>query len=623
MGNFQSMQNSNVQQVEIAANSAYRYPPKSGCYFGSHFSMGGQRFETPQPEAYLFGENTDVNYLNSRPAPFPYTAPQPNEPTKTLKSLVNIRKDSLKLVKSVSPLELEPEQQNTRYSIEFIFDSEAKTAITVYFFAMEEVTGGRAVYTARNSMLRSETFRYERGASQTFAQPAFTFDPSEFDEEEFNYDPLKDVIPVVIQCCVEEGEEHSGHCHVLVATLEQASDSSYTIKPLKQKQMVDGVFYLLQEIYGIENKNNPDAPKLEEEEEYADDNGSDCVICMSDARDTLILPCRHLCLCNGCADSLRYQASCCPICRAPFRALLQIRALRKVTGNPAPQEDDDNSMSQENVPPGYEAIPLGEALNGPSKTNVQGAEGGATGGESLSRSGTAEGRRRKKKSRNNSLASLRSRGGGAAVPASAVEQANSYQEVNEKNELRVDVSGKKGKGEEEDGIPVIRSTNLQTPQKTTAPVSIENLGSAALALEANAGNNQVTAPAPVETAPDPLTTVDDRSPVEVLTLESEPKPGTYRVDMDQHDAKELDQLDAPSAVFVESEANGIDGVSQFSGSSLLGVDMDLPGTPISEATTQSSTPRNNSGASSANSGRPLLSTPSTIQLEDCAKDPIV
>ena len=30
--------------------------------------MGGQRFDTPQPEAYLFGENSDLNYLCSRPA---------------------------------------------------------------------------------------------------------------------------------------------------------------------------------------------------------------------------------------------------------------------------------------------------------------------------------------------------------------------------------------------------------------------------------------------------------------------------------------------------------------------------------------------------------------------------
>ena len=65
-----------------------------------------------------------------------------------------------------------------------------------------------------------------------------------------------------------------------------------------------------------------------------DEGGGECVICMSEPRDTLILPCRHLCLCQLCADSLRYQANNCPICRAPFRALLQIRALRKIQGPP-------------------------------------------------------------------------------------------------------------------------------------------------------------------------------------------------------------------------------------------------------------------------------------------------
>ena len=64
-------------------------------------------------------------------------------------------------------------------------------------------------------------------------------------------------------------------------------------------------------------------------DDEVEDTGAECVVCMSDMRDTLILPCRHLCLCNTCADSLRYQANNCPICRAPFRALLQIRALAR------------------------------------------------------------------------------------------------------------------------------------------------------------------------------------------------------------------------------------------------------------------------------------------------------
>ena len=97
-------------------------------------------------------------------------------------------------------------------------------------------------------------------------------------------------------------------------------------------------------------------------DEDCEDNGGDCVVCMSDPRDTIILPCRHLCLCNTCAESLRYQANNCPICRVPFRALLQIRALQKREGGSTRRTVDD----EENIPHGYEAVSLIEALNGPS-----------------------------------------------------------------------------------------------------------------------------------------------------------------------------------------------------------------------------------------------------------------
>ena len=50
---------------------------------------------------------------------------------------------------------------------------------------------------------------------------------------------------------------------------------------------------------------------------------------MSEIRDCLILPCRHLCLCKMCAVNLRLQSNTCPICRIPFVALLQIKLFRK------------------------------------------------------------------------------------------------------------------------------------------------------------------------------------------------------------------------------------------------------------------------------------------------------
>lgn len=105
-----------------------------------------------------------------------------------------------------------------------------------------------------------------------------------------------------------------------------------------------------------------------------EDNSGECVICMSDTRDTLILPCRHLCLCNSCADSLRYQANNCPICRAPFRALLQIRAVQKLssgmhTNITTSQQHALQETNVENIPPGYMAVSLIEALNGPPQNS--------------------------------------------------------------------------------------------------------------------------------------------------------------------------------------------------------------------------------------------------------------
>lgn len=119
-----------------------------------------------------------------------------------------------------------------------------------------------------------------------------------------------------------------------------------------------GLSYLLQEIYGIENKNLTRIPNNNDDDE---DTGSECVICICEPRDTLILPCKHLCLCNNCADSLRYQANNCPICRSPFRALLQIRAVKK-SNTPVININLDGS---ENIPIGFMPISLIEALNGP------------------------------------------------------------------------------------------------------------------------------------------------------------------------------------------------------------------------------------------------------------------
>uniref|UniRef100_A0A8C6YGZ8 E3 ubiquitin-protein ligase n=1 Tax=Naja naja TaxID=35670 RepID=A0A8C6YGZ8_NAJNA len=364
MGALTSRQNAGVEEVDIPSNSLYRYPPKSGSYFASHFIMGGEKFDSTHPEGYLFGENSDLNFLGNRPVPFPYAAPPPQEPVKTLRSLINIRKDTLRLVKCTEEVKTPGEEVSkakVQYNVEFTFDTDARVAITIYYQATEEFQNGVVSYIPKESSLHSETVHYKRGVCQQFCLPSHSIDPSEWAEEELSFDLDREIYPMVVLAVVDEGD---GKDH---------ADGGFCVKPLKQKQVVDGVSYLLQEIYGIENKYNTQDSKVAEDE--VSDNSAECVVCLSDVRDTLILPCRHLCLCNTCADTLRYQANNCPICRLPFRALLQIRAMRKKMGPLSPTNfnpiiasqtsDSEEHSSSENIPPGYEVVSLLEALNGP------------------------------------------------------------------------------------------------------------------------------------------------------------------------------------------------------------------------------------------------------------------
>ncbi|NP_001392071.1 E3 ubiquitin ligase Rnf157 isoform 7 [Mus musculus] len=240
MGALTSRQHAGVEEVDIPSNSVYRYPPKSGSYFASHFIMGGEKFDSTHPEGYLFGENSDLNFLGNRPVAFPYAAPPPQEPVKTLRSLINIRKDTLRLVKCAEEVKSHGEEAGkakVHYNVEFTFDTDARVAITIYYQATEEFQNGIASYIPKDNSLQSETVHYKRGVCQQFCLPSHTVDPSEWAEEELGFDLDREVYPLVVHAVVDEGDEYFGHCHVLLGTFEKHPDGTFCVKPLKQKQV--------------------------------------------------------------------------------------------------------------------------------------------------------------------------------------------------------------------------------------------------------------------------------------------------------------------------------------------------------------------------------------------------
>ncbi|KNB42540.1 putative E3 ubiquitin-protein ligase [Blastocystis sp. subtype 4] len=84
------------------------------------------------------------------------------------------------------------------------------------------------------------------------------------------------------------------------------------IKLITQKGLIQNRGYFISDMYGLDEMTNGS----EEEKE--------CVVCMTNKRDTCVLPCRHVCCCADCANTLRLQSDKCPVCRKPMTELVYL-----------------------------------------------------------------------------------------------------------------------------------------------------------------------------------------------------------------------------------------------------------------------------------------------------------
>lgn len=49
-----------------------------------------------------------------------------------------------------------------------------------------------------------------------------------------------------------------------------------------------------------------------------------CLICQGQQANTMVLPCRHLCVCEECASKLGSRQPLCPVCRSVIKCMLQL-----------------------------------------------------------------------------------------------------------------------------------------------------------------------------------------------------------------------------------------------------------------------------------------------------------
>ncbi|KAL4591994.1 hypothetical protein LXL04_004971 [Taraxacum kok-saghyz] len=228
----------------------------------------------------------------------------------TIRNDVNLKKETLKI---------EADEENPgKFLVSFTFDSTVPCSITLYFFAEEGEDCN--LKTTKEDSLPPLTVTFEQGLGQKFRQKPgtgielATYKHTELSEHESTVYPLA----VKAEATLTDRNHDSGvtNSQITDAVFEN-NKGEYKVKVVKQILWVNGTRYELQEIYGIGNSAIG---------EYdGNDPCKECVICLSEPRDTTVLPCRHMCMCNGCAKVLRFQTNRCPICRQPVERLLEIK----------------------------------------------------------------------------------------------------------------------------------------------------------------------------------------------------------------------------------------------------------------------------------------------------------
>nr|KYP74088.1 putative E3 ubiquitin-protein ligase MGRN1 [Cajanus cajan] len=269
----------------------------------------------PLPAPYDHHHRQAVEPIWGRYPPAPAPAPAPyveHQKAVTIKNDVNIKKETLRI---------EPDEENPgRFLVSFTFDATVSGSITIFFFAKEGE--GCTLIPMKENVLPPVTVNFQQGLGQKFKQPAGTgIDFSILEESELLKAGDMDVYPVAIKADASSGD-HDG------------SNETPTSGNNTNSQITQAVFEKekgeFQEIYGIGNSVESDLD--------GNDPGKECVICLSEPRDTTVLPCRHMCMCSGCAKVLRFQTNRCPICRQPVERLLEIKVGPEPEPEPQPEE---------------------------------------------------------------------------------------------------------------------------------------------------------------------------------------------------------------------------------------------------------------------------------------------
>ncbi|KPA78603.1 hypothetical protein ABB37_06203 [Leptomonas pyrrhocoris] len=150
----------------------------------------------------------------------------------------------------------------------------------------------------------------------------------------------------------DDGQDNSNtNNHVEEETKVEHTEHTAVDLAVKPKRRVisqivsaGGNAYAVENLYGADNEgaspasgNGGGAVMIGSTIE--DDEDGLCVICLTNPKDTAVMPCRHMCMCKDCGEQLLKHKPVCPVCRAPISTLLHMPSLSAGGANTAASSD--------------------------------------------------------------------------------------------------------------------------------------------------------------------------------------------------------------------------------------------------------------------------------------------
>jgi hypothetical protein len=206
------------------------------------------------------------------------------------------------------------------WGVGFEYEATAPCKVVVYFGAQEAQGLNKNSAPMIKGQAAPLIAKCEDGNFMEFNQETYSEDHF-FSPSMFTLQAQAGYYPIVVEMTADSPSGKQKHLYYgsLPDFKPKHAGNEQKVQIVKQGIEIGGTFHILQEIYGLAQASDGDGAggkQLEAENE--------CIVCLTDQKDTSLMPCRHMCVCQSCGQDLVDRTMKCPICRQPVTALLTL-----------------------------------------------------------------------------------------------------------------------------------------------------------------------------------------------------------------------------------------------------------------------------------------------------------